>query len=244
MGLRQRLLAGIVAAGFMAVATAADAQIYSWRDGNGRLVLSDRPPVDGTETMAVSGSSNVRTTRPLARMTRAGTYDAVIDRYAAREGVRPDLVRAVIQVESGFNPNARSHVGAMGLMQLMPDTAAELGVVNAYDPEQNIRGGVHYLRQLLTTYDGNEELALAAYNAGPGTVERYGNQVPPYPETQDYVERVRASTALDGETRTPAPSSGTTIFKVYKTVRGRRIAVYTNVMPPSGEYEIASRPRR
>ena len=97
----------------------------------------------------------------------AGRYDALIRRHASNYGVRADLVRAVIQVESGFNPRARSPKGAVGLMQLMPTTAAALGVADRYDPAENIRGGVACLGRLLRQYEGNEELALAAYNAGP-----------------------------------------------------------------------------
>ncbi len=237
----------VAALGMAAVAAPAEAQIYTWRDANGTLVLSDRPPEPGVETLEVRGAATpIRTTtptRPLARLSRSGHYDAVIERYAASEGVRPDLVRAVIQVESAFNPNARSPVGAMGLMQLMPATAQALGVLNPYDPEQNIRGGVTYLRRLLSEYDGNEELALAAYNAGPGAVSRYGNQIPPYRETQDYVERVRSATALATTNELPA-ASGETIYKSYAVVNGRRIPVYSNVRPASDDHEVATAPRR
>lgn len=238
-----RVVGGALALVGLVVAS-AEAQIYSWRDERGRLVLSDRPRTDGVDTVDVIGASEMRTTRPLARITRTGSYDAIINRYAAREGVRPDLIRAVIQVESGFDPNAKSPVGAMGLMQLMPETAAELGVLDAYDPEDNILGGVRYLRQLLTTYGGDEALALAAYNAGPGAVQRYGNRIPPYPETQDYVARIQATTPSSSDATATGTTSGTTIYKVYKMMRGRRVAVYTNVMPASGEYEIARSPQR
>ena len=113
----------------------------------------------------------------------------LISKYADKNGLDADFVRAVINQESGFNPNATSKCGAMGLMQLMPGTAEGLGVKNAYDPEQNIEGGTKYLKGLMDRFDNNKSLALAAYNAGPNAVKKYGG-IPPYQETQNYVKNV------------------------------------------------------
>lgn len=124
--------------------------------------------------------------------TGDGRYDAEIDAASAQEGVDPALVRAIVAHESGFDANATSPAGAQGLMQLMPATARGLGVTDSYDPQQNIAGGTHLIRTLLDRYDGNLPLALAAYNAGAGAVDRYGG-VPPFGETQAYVRDVTAN---------------------------------------------------
>ena len=117
---------------------------------------------------------------------------AMIDKVAKKHGVDQKLVRALVRQESGFNPNATSHCGAQGLMQLMLATAKGLGVTDAYNPVQNVEGGVKYLKGSLNKYNGNVILALAAYNAGPGAVDKYGN-VPPYKETQNYVKSILAN---------------------------------------------------
>lgn len=111
---------------------------------------------------------------------------------AIRNGLDPDLFSAVIETESAFDPMARSKAGAMGLAQLMPDTAAQLGVTDPFNPEQNLEGGAKYLRSLLDQFGDDPKLALAAYNAGPGAVEKYGRTVPPYTETQNYVSKILA----------------------------------------------------
>jgi len=115
--------------------------------------------------------------------------NGLIEAYSNKNGLDPDFVRAVVKQESGFNEKATSHCGAAGLMQLMPGTAKSLGVVDPYDAEDNVKGGTKMLANLLKTYGGNKELALAAYNAGGGAVKKYGG-IPPYKETQNYVKNV------------------------------------------------------
>jgi soluble lytic murein transglycosylase-like protein len=219
------------------VAVDASAQIYMGRDADGTIVLSDRPLDSDVVTFAVQ-RSGYRTTRGTTTVAHdsVSLYDDLIERHAADHGVRPELVRAVIQVESGFNARARSVKGAMGLMQLMPATASELGVSNPWDPSENIRGGVAYLAGLLRRFN-DERLALAAYNAGPGAVERYGLEVPPYRETQEYVRKIAARTDVMADTgggRRP-------IYKVWEVVDGREVMRLTDVRPLGGSYEVLPR---
>ena len=145
---------------------------------------------NGASSSPFAASSAAGASAPIA----TGQIDALVGQNSATWQVDPSLVKAIIANESGFAANATSKVGAQGLMQLMPATAQAVGVRNAYDPAQNVAGGTRYLKGLLDRFNGDVRLAVAAYNAGPGAVEKYGD-VPPYAETQAYVQNVLESYA-------------------------------------------------
>jgi len=167
---------------------------------------------------------------PAPRRARATEFDSLIVQHAEANKINPALVRAVIEAESAFNPRAVSHVGAMGLMQLMPGTAKDLGVTDPFDPNDNIRGGTKYLKSLLDRFDNKVELALAAYNAGPGAVERYDG-IPPYRETRNYVakigNRIKDVKAITQGSRT--------MYRVTEVMPdGREVVKYTDTKPEAG----------
>ncbi len=159
-------------------------------------------PVAGSSTVGtepLAGAPVTATAAPSgSTLNPSVPYAAQIEAAASRNGVDPTLLAGLIKAESGFDPNAGSSAGAQGLTQLMPETASGLGVTNPLDPEQAIEGGARLLHEHLEKFDGNTELALAAYNAGPGAVEQYGG-IPPYPETQAYVKKVLAYAAEFGQ---------------------------------------------
>ena len=156
------------------------------------------PAAAGAPTSSIAGALAAAQTSPSAApVTGAGgssAFDAQINAAASANGIDPALLKGLVSQESGFNPDARSGAGAVGLTQLMPGTAAGLGVTNPLDPAQSLQGGAKYLREQLDRFGGDEKLALAAYNAGPGAVQKYGG-VPPYAETQNYVNSVMGKAA-------------------------------------------------
>lgn len=174
------------------------ADIYKYEDAEGRILLTDNPRngrgMDLLKRFRFSyakprsggGAPVLKVLRKRIRQ-----YEPLIRRIANQQGLDPDLLHAVILAESAYNRKALSPKGAMGLMQLMPATAKRLGVADPWNPEQNIQGGARYLRFLLDRYDNDLQLAVAAYNAGEGAVDKYGRQIPPYKETQLYVKKVQ-----------------------------------------------------
>ena len=194
---------------------------------------------NGTPRIVDTSFASGATAAPVTRRTRATEFDSLIVQHAEANKINPVLVRAVIEAESAFNPRAVSHVGAMGLMQLMPGTAKELGVVDPFDPDDNIRGGTKYLRTLLDRFDNNVDLALAAYNAGPGAVERYDG-VPPYRETRNYVAKIgNRIKNVKAITR-----GGLTIYQVTEVMPdGREVVKYTDKKPDSGGTVVSLRAR-
>jgi soluble lytic murein transglycosylase-like protein len=149
-------------------------------------------PVDFAEALQAATTADLSSNAPAATPMGAaapGEYSALIEQAAQRNGVEPALLQGLIQQESGFDAGAQSSAGAAGLTQLMPGTAASMGVANPLDPAESIEGGARYLGQLMRQFGGNATDALAAYNAGPGAVQQYGG-VPPYAETESYVAKV------------------------------------------------------
>lgn len=213
------------AAGGAGPARAGDIQAVA--DEDGELVFTNQ--VDAPRGRGRDTRRPARRVPAGAALARRVPYADLVRQEAARQGLDEGLVHAVVAVESNYDPMALSPKGARGLMQLMPETARELGVTQPYDPEQNIRGGTRYLRRLIDQFGGDLDLALAAYNAGPGAVDRHRG-VPPFRETREYVRKVRR--LYDGggrgvtEARPGIPiysyldAQGNTVLTQYPPTRG------------------------
>ena len=176
------------------------ADIYKFTDTDGRVYYTDEPRhslykrIIKTKTFRYSNLNSSHYTGKVHAYSGANKikFAELIEQAAYRHNVDAKLVHAVIQTESAYNSTAQSPKGAVGLMQLMPETARRFGVTDRNDPDQNVEGGTRYLKHLINMFNPNLDLAVAAYNAGENAVIRYNNSIPPYPETQNYVKQVLA----------------------------------------------------
>ncbi len=174
---------------FLTVADNSFSQaLYSYVNESGDRVLTNIPPTRPVSDLKITGTPETNPL-PVNPSPQSQNFDPIIEKYASNYQLDPSLIRSIIAQESGFNPKALSPKGARGLMQLMPQTAARLGVKNSYDPEQNIQGGVKHFKFLMDSFNNNLELSLAAYNAGENLVQRLG-RVPAIKETRDYVQSI------------------------------------------------------
>jgi len=175
-----------------ASSVAANAKIYTYLDAQGLRHYTDVPDNKRYRLLVLSPQDRTASgdRYDWQLLAKASQYDSIIEHAAVSAAVEPNLLRAVIVVESGFNSHAVSKRGAVGLMQLMPATASRFGVSNPYDARQNVHGGARYLKFLIDRFGRDIRLALAAYNAGEDAVNRNGGQIPPFSETMAYVPRV------------------------------------------------------
>jgi len=165
------------------------ADVYKRVDANGRIYYTDEPVGNQYKLVFRTSRKPVSVREMEANKKR---FSPIINRLSNKVNLDPNLIHALIRTESAYNPDVVSKKGAVGLMQLMPGTAKRYGVSDRRNPIENIRGGVEYFRDLMRQFDSDLKLALAAYNAGENAVIRYGNKIPPYPETQNYVAKVMA----------------------------------------------------
>lgn len=195
----KRVLVMAAAAFAVSAAIPALADIYSFKDEKGVVHFTNIKGLDNRYRLIrkedgspINGATDYNAKVFMPSQADIEKYGAIIKTASKAYGVDASLVHAVISAESAYNPFAVSRTGAMGLMQLMPDTARRYGVQNMMDPAENIQGGVRYLRDLLALFNGRVDLAIAAYNAGENAVVRYGHKIPPYAETRHYVPKVLA----------------------------------------------------
>ena len=187
-------IAGLAAIALLLIPYAVEADIYKYVDKHGRVVLTDTPKNSDYKRLVKTWKGWVE--QPRSSLTSSEfiknkkKFTPAIDYAAKRYNLPNSLVHAVITAESSYNPAAVSRSGAVGLMQLMPETAKRYGVKDRLNPYENIHGGAHYLRDLLVMFEYDLGLALAAYNAGENAVKQYGNKIPPYQETRNYVNKV------------------------------------------------------
>ncbi|WP_336936194.1 lytic transglycosylase domain-containing protein [Acinetobacter beijerinckii] len=230
--------------------TYAGQTIYQFKDNNGTTLLTNKKKAEYSHLKVVKatyypdsnihsysnwGASEASVLPSYSRNKNA--FDQLIRQAAQRHGISEGLIKAVMHTESGFNINARSPVGAQGLMQLMPATARRFNVSNAYDPEQNIFAGARYLSWLIKRFNGDTRLAIAAYNAGEGNVDKYGG-IPPFRETQDYVRRVTSRYQN-------LYASGLSSISDSKTSNTQVIAQSANYNPPNNNpVETTSAPKQ
>jgi len=177
---------------FSLISMPSQADIYKYVDKHGRVILTDKPAHTGYKRLVKTwkGWEEAKLPKNFNWVKNQKKFDPTIRSISKMYKLPPTLVHAVITAESSYNPNAISRAGAVGLMQLMPETAKRFGVSNRRDPKQSIYGGSRYLRHLLKLFKNDLSLALAAYNAGEGAVKKYGNKIPPYKETRNYVNKV------------------------------------------------------
>lgn len=213
----------IIIISICAASLCASAQLAFFIDASGRRVYinGDSPSVTVAPKPAAKAA---RAFSPKTMSVSDPKIEQVIEEMSKRHGVDVNLIKAIIKTESNNNPRAVSMKGARGLMQLMPPTARGLGVTNSLDPAQNVDGGVRYLKQLMALYGGNLELSLAAYNAGPGAVERHRG-VPPYRETQQYVKKIGD---LYGSLHAQAEPAAAARQRIVRYVEEDGRVVYTN----------------
>ncbi len=202
----------------MALAVPASADIYKYVDEDGVICYTDAP--GGKKHQKIMKNTLSRADKPVDRAVPALQKDfaGYVHKAATKYDIAPELIKAVIKTESNGNHRAVSRKGAKGLMQLMPSTANEMNVSNPFNPEENIDGGARYLRYLLERFNGNLTLALAAYNSGPKTVEKYGS-IPPISETREYVRKVFAlyngkKSYAFSDMGIPEPQKPTPIYKI------------------------------
>jgi soluble lytic murein transglycosylase len=201
-------------------AFSSHADIYKFRDKEGVIHFTNIPQKNRDYKKVIS-----------EKKTPSGNYYSYIIRNKSRKyNIEPSIIRAVITAESNWNPTAVSKKGAIGLMQLMPETARDMQINNPYDPEENIEAGTRYLRFLLDKFDDNLTLALAAYNAGPGKIEKSGG-VPPFPETKKFVRKVKSISKA---------RSHTASTRIYKVVFNDGTVLYTNTPPPENKGNLSN----
>ena len=212
-------------------ASVASADIYKFVDENGVICYTDAPFGKKNQKVIAEKSNKVIPDKKKIEKSLAvnADYSSYVQKSARKYEIEPELIHAVIRTESNGNHRAVSKKGAMGLMQLMPSTASDMNVANPFSPEENIEGGTRYLRYLIEKFNGNLTLAIAAYNSGPKTVERYGN-VPPISETKQYVSRVLALYNGKRQYDTSGPVKDAQVLSdpIYKLVLEDGTILFTN----------------